>query len=317
MGRLLRRFFQVSPEQAKFDNLGFAGDERIRERLERVGGTFLDGYNPALEHYSDLGRLAEELERFDPWFRGFAYEGAGFGLAVVDTLMPWRESRLRALLAGPGASYVHIIHVGAGWLIPRLRVSPRRLRRRLDPLLGWLTLDGYGFHEGYFHHRRTVEEQRVPRRLWGYERRVFDQGLGRSLWFSEAATAQRLIARLERFPMARRSDLWSGVGLASAYAGGMDATGLRRLLMAAGVHRPALAQGVAFGVKARLLAGLSTDEARLAAEVVCATTAQAAAAATDDALSGLPPDGAEDGQPAFEIWRRRIAGRLEARGAAA
>ncbi|MEE9149389.1 MAG: DUF1702 family protein [Candidatus Tectomicrobia bacterium] len=31
--------------------------------------------------------------------------------------------------------------------------------QRLDAIPGWLAVDGYGFHEGYFHWTRFVREQ--------------------------------------------------------------------------------------------------------------------------------------------------------------
>jgi hypothetical protein len=41
--------------------------------------------------------------------------------------------------------------------------------------------------------------------------------------------------------------------------------------------------------------------------VLCGTTPTAAAAVTDVALCDLPSDGAE---PAYQVWRRRVAGQF-------
>jgi hypothetical protein len=51
-------------------------------------------------------------------------------------------------------------HVGIGWAIARLPWLRRRIEQplnRLDSLLRWLAVDGYGFHEGYFYWPDYVE----------------------------------------------------------------------------------------------------------------------------------------------------------------
>ena len=181
---------------------------------------------------------------------GFAFEGAGMGLFLLDLLTPWRRDRLSAFLSGPGAPHVYMVHVGAGWALAQLGLRVDRALTRFDPLLRWLVMDGYGFHQGYFRWPRCVEGQWVPARLSGYARRGFDQGLGRSLWFVEGADGARITASIARFPRARQADLWSGVGLACAYAGGVTAEPIQQLRSMAGVNLPSLAQGAAFAAKA-------------------------------------------------------------------
>lgn len=306
MGRLTRRLLGISHQEVSFDRRGFRGaGAAIQPYLEEVGGYFVDGYNGALEA-SSVPAVAAHLDRLPAAYTGFAYEGAGMALALLDTLAPWRR-RLDALLAGPGEPHRYLIHVGAGWILGRLPLTSRWLRRRLDPLLGWLSLDGYGFHEGFFRAQRTVEEQRLPRRLVGYERRAFDQGLGRSLWFSEGASAEGIAATIDRFPSQRRAHLWAGVGLACAYAGGVPPRVLHTLVEAAGGDRCWLAQGVAFAAKARQAAGNLMPQTELACQLVCGLPAEEAALLTDQLTVDLPPDGE---LPAYEIWRRRIAQRF-------
>src|SRR4051794_38727849 len=196
-----------------------------------------------------------------------------------------------------------MIHVGAGWLLGRLGLRIGRFLTQLDPLLCWLAVDGYGFHEGYFHWRQAVEKQVIPRRLFGYARRAFDQGLGRSLWFVDGADVARIPATIAAFPPARHADLWSGVGLACAYAGGVERASLVALRVAAGPHRSQLAQGAAFAAKARRRSGSPAPHTEAACGVLCAMSADRAAGITDAALEALPVDGAV---PSYEVWRGRI-----------
>ncbi len=302
-----RALFGISPAEVTIGKRQFHGDAdaATRARLERVGQSFVLGYHAGLEEDDPSGlgaRIDAEVERAS---LGFAYEGAGMALALRDRLTPGRRDRLARFLAGPGDAHTYIIHVGAGWVMARLPVSPSRLLARLDPLLGWLALDGYGFHEGYFHWRRAVAgDRKVPGKLRGYERRGFDQGLGRSLWFVNCGDVELLPRTIGAFPAGRRPDLWAGLGLAVGYAGGRSRAEIEALRRAAGELQPELAQGVAFAAKARERAGNPAAHTEMAAEVICGASATQAAAVTDRALEGLPAD--RPGEPAFEVWRRRI-----------
>lgn len=301
-----RALFGIDPADTSFARRGFHGEAGpLRDRLERVGRTFVQGYHAALAEVQ-AAPLAERIDaEVERDFRGFAYEGAGMALALLDTLIPGRRDRLDRFLAGPAAPHTYIVHVGAGWVMARLPVSPARYLTRLeDPLLRWLALDGYGFHEGFFHWPKAVTRQEVPRRLHGYARRGFDQGLGRSLWFVEGADVERLPRTIGAFPAGRQPDLWSGLGLACAYAGGRTQAEVEALLAAAGPCAPQLAQGISFAAKTRQRAGNLTPHTELACRVVWGLPAGEAAAVSDEALQGLPPDRPDE--PAFEVWRRRI-----------
>jgi hypothetical protein len=302
-----QRLLSIDPQDTSFARRGFrCPDGEIRERLERVGGAFVSGYHAALAE-DRPAELGARLASGEAEYRGFVFEGAAMALTLLDFLLPWNGGRLRRFLDGPGASHTYLVHVGAGWALARAPLRVRALLKRLDPVLGWLALDGYGFHQGFFHWPQAVSRQRVPRSLKGYARRGFDQGLGRSLWFVFGADVERIPRTLAAFPAARQADLWSGVGLACAYAGGRDRVAITELYRAAGPHAPALAQGAAFAAKARQRAGNLIPDTDLACAVLCGMGPAAAAAITDEAAADLPADGAV---PAFEVWRQRIQNRF-------
>ena len=311
--RLRRQLLHIDTAEANFARRGFHWkDESKRERLEQIGSTFLFGYNAAIEE-NDLSVLAKQLNSIDKELRGFAFEGAAMGLTLLDSLTPWNNGRLLEFIAGPGARHVYMVHVGSGWTIARLpwlRLNLNNHLRRLDPLLRWLALDGYGFHEGYFNWPRYVEQQHVPKHLSAYGLRAFDQGLGRSLWFINGADAERIPLTIKQFPLYRRTDLWSGIGLACAYAGGADSNTIQAIHNAAGSYASYLAQGAAFAAKARQLAGNESEHTDAACRIFADVSATRAAAITDEALRDLRDLRGDGREPAYEVWRERIRAKL-------
>jgi hypothetical protein len=307
---LRHRALAISADDVSFDVRGFhAGDAQARATLERHGGAFVEGFNAALLSSDDTD-LAHRLRAIALADRGFAYEGGAMALGVLDLLTPAGGSRLARLLTGAGGPHVYMVHVGAGWALARLHLRPRRHLPALDPLLRWLTVDGYGFHHGFFQPRRYVDQQVVPRRLSSYERRTFDHGLGRSLWFVDGADVERVGETIATYPDSRRADLWSGIGLAASYTTVASEPDLRRLAQLAGPHRPHLAQGAAFAVGARHRAQNLVDHTWLAADVLCEASVEQVVRIVDAARFGLPAGG--DARN-YERWRARIRDRLSAR----
>lgn len=307
MGKLAQRLLGISPDEVSFSVRGFRGaDQPVRPHLEEAGRAFVAGYMAAMED-DRLGPLTRRLAAMPAERAGFAYEGAAMATSLLDFLQPWRRPRFPDFLDGPGQPQVYLLLVGVGWALARVPVSIDRTLAKLDPLLRWLVLDGYGFHEGFFHWRQAIDGQRVPRRVQGYGRRAFDQGLGRSLWFVEGAAPERIARTIGRFPPDRQGELWSGVGLACGYAGGVDRAAVETLADLAEAWLPGFAQGVAFAAAARTRASSSTAGCELASEVVWGLDAASLDEVALTCGTDLPPDGSE---PAFEAWRGRIRDRF-------
>jgi len=303
LGQARRRFLGLSTAEASFAQRGFrASDDEARRRLEQIGIVFLSGYHAALEETGFVS-LAHRLAAVDAELRGFAFEGAAMGLALLDCITPWRKDRWRTFTERLAQPHIYMMHVGLGWALARLRRSVTSRLAQLDPLLGWLVVDGYGFHEGYFSWPRYIDERVIPSRLDGYALHVFDQGLGRSIWFVKGADVAAVANAINAFPSVRRNDLWSGVGLASAYAGGCDRAAIESLRASANRHLPALAQGVSFAAKTRQRAANLNLHTENICRLICGHSAGETAAITDAALEDLREEGA---LPAYEVWRRRI-----------
>jgi hypothetical protein len=303
----VRRVVRIEEHETDLRVRGFAPcASSVRELLELHGRSFSVGFNSAIA-LPDLDRLAASLTDIEVAERGFAYEGAGMALALLDIVRPERN-RIGHFLRRHGDPYVYLVHVGAGWALARLRLRPWA-RLRLDPLLRWLSVDGYGFHDAFFRPAKVVRRQAVPSRLRGYTVRAYDQGIGRALWFVDAADPVRVAATVAAYAPERRADLWSGVALAAAYAGGLDRPGYERLAELGREHAAHLAQGVAFAAAARLRAQHVPEPTSVACEVLCGVDVRRAAASTDAALSEVVRDGSAE---AYESWRAGIRRRLAA-----
>lgn len=303
-GNLLGKVFAVSAATMKPPA---AGDDASSARLKQVVFTVTECCQATVLDPRPE-RLVSKLDAYDKELRGFAYEGAGVGLAALDTLIPTKRRTL-AFATGLGAPYIFGIYLGAGMGLARMRLKPERFRKRLgDPLFGWAVLDGYGFHEGFFAHRRYVIEQRLPRHLQGYARRVFDHGVGRSIWFSSGADVDRVGATIASFPEARQADLWQGVGLACGYTGGVDRPTVERLRLVAGERRGHLAVGVAMSASVRHQVGNPAVHNDFASEVLCGMPSAQTAAVVDSLRQDLPTD---PDVPAYALWRQRMLRQFE------
>jgi hypothetical protein len=279
-GRLRCRMFLPDRSEVTFERRGFyAPDAARQQNLEKVGLKFLLGFE-----YGMGGRYLTEvessLETIEPAFRGFGYEGCSMALAIRDAMSPVGGRWVRALLASRGAAHVYMAYIGVGWAMARLPRPRWRAIAPRDPLLRWLALDGYGFHQAYFRTSQYLTGQyQAPIHGWRspYANRAVDQGIGRALWFANGADVAH-VAEL------------------------MD------MVQRAGEYRPHAAQGAAFAGEARLRADLVTPGTELGVKIHCGMSVEDAAAVTLETREGLPE--ADGPVPSYELWRERIRQRF-------
>jgi hypothetical protein len=207
--------------------------------------------------------------------------------------------------------YTYLTHVGAGWALARTPWRRSAILRHLDPVHFWLAFDGLGFHDAYFRPARIAGGWRRLSR--DYAARVYDQGVGRALWFSSGGDVTRSVAAIARLDASRHDDLWAGLGLAISYAGGVGTAELQQARLAAGAARPSLAQGAAFAAEARARADhipLHTSEAvRILTGLDLADVVQI----VRRVRQSLPPAATEP-TPAYEHWRLGVRKALASEG---
>lgn len=291
--------------------LSFKGGDSAKWRhLEDALRAEVGGYHAVLEG-GGLEAIVARLDRFPVHMNGYAHEGVAMGLTGMDCWLPGK-SRFREFLAGAGDAHIYMSHIGAGEALARMRRLPEPFLHRLDdPVARWLVMDGFGFHEGFFRRARYVGRQVVPDYLSPYARRVFDQGLGRSIWFTAGAEVDRVAAEVAAFRPARQADMWLGIGTGCCYAGGMERHEIERLREVCEPHLAYVATGAAFAAKGRHRAGNPVADTELACEVLCETTSAGAAAIVDDVLDSLPVHYAK---PACELVQDNVIEAFSALG---
>ena len=307
--RIKSRALSVSTDEVRLERRRIdPKNAAAKEQLENVGVAFLEGYHCALKDL-DARDLVYSLEQGPARLRGFSYEGAAMAIWLLDATSIFSKHRWERFYSLASISQPYIVHVDVGWGIARLpwaKRNPEAYLRRFDPMLGWLALDGLGFHEGYFHTSTWIRDPSRRTHYSPYANRVFDQGLGRSLWFVDGTDIDRIAATIESFDPDRRDDLWSGVGLACAYAGQYSEKELHSLMDYAQMHLPSFRQGISFGAEARVLAQLDDENTERACQTVCCMSAEQAALWTRKARTAVQHSPESSIRPRYELWRLRM-----------
>lgn len=276
------------------------GDTANWQHLEQGVRAAIGGYHAVV----DGGGLPEIMNRIagvPAPLRGYAHEGVAMGLTGLDCVIPGK-SRFREFLAGPGDAHAYMVHIGAGEALARMRRHPEQFLARLDdPALRWLVMDGYGFHQGFFAKQKFITRQVVPSFLSPYARRVFDQGVGRSIWFATGARVGHIAAHIAAFTPDRHADLWLGVGVACSYVGGVAPAEVEHLREVCGPHLARVATGVAFAARGRHRAGNPQLDTDLACRVLCGVDSKAASQLVEEAFASLPSSATRPGYETVQI----------------
>jgi enediyne biosynthesis protein E3 len=299
---LIRQLLRLSLDEASFKSRGFAASTPTKQAtLEGIGRTFIGGYNAALTA-TKVEDIVQYIRDISSTERGFAVEGAAMGAAVSDAL-PFRRSLLPACIEAFEHDFTYLAHVGAGWSLARMPWRRTQIIALLDPIHCWLAYDGLGFHDTYFKHRRVFAGWR--RESSGYRARAYDQGVGRALWFVTGGSIEAVILVISKLPEIRQNDLWSGLGLAMAYAGPISSDEIIRAFQSAGLNGIHFAQGIAFACEARLLARHVPPHTELAARTIWGDDAEMVSELVREARNRLPET---DGDfPRYELWRQYVA----------
>ncbi|MBO8162756.1 MAG: DUF1702 family protein [Brevibacillus sp.] len=259
LSELLLRLLRRNPARYERQLLQADGRSFYQERFRHVLHAFFTGYNTGLRAELCPDEIRASLDgRFAPFYRGFAYEGLGMGLAARGEIITSGKFTFERDIRMIDPGYIYQYYVGLGWWLHTCYGCRPRCYRprvsRLHPHYALIVYDGVGFKTGLFH--GADPDLAISRfsRFSPDEQRVCWQGYGRSIWFVNQFDIERAVAAANRLPLHVLADVYSGVGLAVAYST-FDypdwAVNVRSLLPSP--LQPAFDQGLAFGWETRRL----------------------------------------------------------------
>lgn len=215
----------------------------------------------------DESTLVSKLESYPVQFRSIAYEAAAmqFGLQDLKSkvhLLSWQQFC---------NNYAHMYStpccIGLGWAFAQQQLNPADFFRFTEGDFNLKVCDGYGYYEGFFRRRKSVVSREQPECFSALMCHSYDQGLGRSIWYSSKADVQLAAKTVNEFPDNRKPDLWTGLGIAIAYVGGCNQQMLEEILDIPGEYKSNLQAGAKMALATRELAGAVTEDVLLAVEV--------------------------------------------------
>lgn len=297
---------RISPKKMSAERLGFrVSDGADKASVDGVCRAFAMGFNTMISHPS-AERWKAVCNGISPMYRPFAHEGAAMG-HPVRAVGRFSPELFESDIVCTNTEFAYLHYVGLGFWSAMRNHSPLRMAavvNKLDPLLGPLFWDGYGFKHGFFDFAATSSYTRKFEQLDGYARHVAYQGLGRSLWFRFMDDVDALIGAIRSFGL-YAPDTAAGLGLAAVFAtADRPHRGLavvERLPRA--WHADALL-GMCFGYKARARCDEAYFAEMLTALDVSRVRAIRAAIAQCDVIEArVRCDGGVDG---YRRWRGEL-----------
>ncbi len=228
-------------------------------RIERIKSVFLDTQIFYSMH-DNMDALIGYLENTETEFRSIAYESASMAIALKDLKENGRINTWLFYKNGPALAHKAQVHVGLGWAIAKLNLPFLPVVKKIDTLLYDRVLDGCGYYDGSFRHNQTIINRQLPGYLPEAGISMYDQGVGRSLWYTSSADIIKIHSVIKSFPAIRQASLWRGIGIAVAYVGGCDDETLKTLLQYASINRIQLTYGAALASRSRLEANTMTTD---------------------------------------------------------
>ncbi len=213
VGMRLSRLFRDIPQPSPIDV-----HPKIYERVSAARAYFLRGFSEALKVSPEALPKLLQVTPFQG--RGFAIEGMAMALTLMDELSPVPYSRLCVLFDGRSAEEQTLVAIGVGWASARLGKPLDWSPTVLGSHYRFAVVDGYGFHQGFFHSQRFTGRG-FPMNT-GELSTFYDSGLGRALWFVHIGCVEPIVHTIDGFLLDRRKQLWQGIGTACAFTGSTE-----------------------------------------------------------------------------------------------
>ena len=228
------------------------------DRIWTVSESFFHGYNLALNYHRDFKALQEKVDQVEANLRGFAYEGIGTALTLLDIIYPWSNGRLDKFIKEYGFHHIKTTYAGVGLAYARLGLSIEKRLPKLNNENQEFALDGWSFFKGCLANK-DYSSLKAPTTISPYLKDVFYRGLGRSLWFKVNGQVQTATNIIQNIEADHKVPYWTGFGIACAYAGKLDEENKLLLLALEEEYISAIEDGFAIAKYARKIGGIEWD----------------------------------------------------------
>jgi enediyne biosynthesis protein E3 len=229
------------------------------QKIERIKSIFLDT-QLFCARQDNPSSLIGYLEKIEPEFRSIGYESASMAIALKDLQKNQGMDNWLFYARTLAQAHKAQVYVGLGWAIAKLNLPFLSVVEKIETRLYHRVADGCGYYDGSFRQRQTIINPQLPLYLPEAAMPLYDQGIGRSLWYTSNADINKIHSNVDNFPVSRHAGLWRGIGIAVAYVGGCDEETLKTLLQYAGTNRIELAYGAALAARSRMEANAVTTD---------------------------------------------------------
>jgi hypothetical protein len=254
----------------------------LPKKIEQIISTFQSAQ--AITENTGYEDLFEKLSSFEPEFRSVAFEAAS--MSILSSYLKSNSSnqleQWKNFYSTHQSIHKSTLLTGFGWALAVHERNPADFFDQFDPLVAMRILDGYGYYHGLMRSRRSIHNLEIPEYITKDLLFVFDQGLGRALWYLSKGDLEKLMALIQKFPDERKLNLWRGIGTASAYVGGVDVSIYKELNQLAANNSKQFIVGVFFAIRTRMHSNSITEYIKNACRIVSDFNINTAFKCTED-----------------------------------
>jgi hypothetical protein len=189
--------------------------------MEEIRQTFLQARSVTASAESVAG-LLEALGKTNAPYRPVAHEGAAMELALKDFSTNSDLSLWNSFLTKSETYLISHAHIGLGWAVAHQEISPSPVLVNMRSMMKFYFFDGWGYYDGTFKQRHAIRNKKMPEALDQKHLHAYDQGIGRSIWYSCLGKIDRVKEVISSFTAERQKDLWRGIGIGCSFVGRCD-----------------------------------------------------------------------------------------------
>ncbi|WMX14615.1 MULTISPECIES: DUF1702 family protein [unclassified Aureispira] len=239
-------------------------ENRVAEKMQILQELF-QSTKAFVEQTTDLSDVIKFLTQHkNSEFVSIAYEAVAMVLALNDLEQGKTLDTWQVFLEKYAQEHAVQVHIGLGWACGQQRLNPSLWINMTTPLLGWRIWDGYGYYDGFFRKRKVLQEA-YPPNILEEELQVYWQGAGRSFWYTCKGNREKLQKISSKIPLNYQASFWRGIGIASAYVGGLRSEDCQQLWQLAATYQAQLKAGAALAIKSRVAANTVVEDTEILA----------------------------------------------------